>query len=230
MKRFRRWAIAALAGLVALFLASVLWRDAVLQAAAERVLEEETGLRAVMGELTTSLGSGALRVRGLKLYNPPEFGGRLMADVPELLVNLDTSQAADGRLHFRELRLDLAQLHLVRNAAGRLNLEGVEQRVRERLHKRRKKRGDKFEFQFAGIERLQLSVGQVHYDDLRHPRRALAVNVAVTNELATGLKTEEDLEKWASALVFRILLQVSLRQLGRAPGGGDEPVEDALAP
>jgi hypothetical protein len=229
MKKFRRWAIGVLAGVVVLLLALVLLRDVLLKAVAERSIEEETGLRAVIGELTTSLGSGALRVRDLKLYNPPEFGGKLMANVPELLVDVDAARAADGKLHFRELRLNLAELNVVRNASGRLNIDGVEKRIRERLHKRRKKRGEKFEFEFAGIERMRLTMGQVLYTDLQHPRRALAVNLAVADETVTDLKTEEELEKWASALVFRILLQVSLRHVGKGHVSEDATLEDGAA-
>jgi uncharacterized protein involved in outer membrane biogenesis len=230
MKKFRRWAIGVLAGVVVLLAALILLRDVLLKAVVERSLQEETGLRAVIDELTTTLGSGALRVSGLKLYNPPEFGGRLMASVPELVVDLDATQAADGKLHFHELKLHLAELNVVRNAAGRLNLDGVEKRIRERLHKRRKKRGEKFEFEFAGIERLQLTVGQVLYTDLKHPRRALAINLAVTDEAVTDLETEEDLQKWASALVFRILLQVSLRHFGKGHVSGDTALEDGGVP
>ncbi len=230
MKKFRRWGIGVLAGLIILFLALILCRDALLKAVAEHGIENETGLRAVIGDLKTTLGSGAVRIRGLKLYNPPEFGGRLMADVPELIVDLDAAQAADGKLHFRQLKLTLAELNVVRNAAGRFNLDGVEKRIRERLHQRRKKRGAKFKFEFAGIEQLQLNVGQILYTDMRYPRHALALNLAVSNETVTDLKTEEELGKWASALAFRILLQASLRQLGRGPGSEDTLLENEAAP
>jgi len=229
MKKFRRWAIGVLTGTVVLLLALVLLRDILLKAVAERSIEEETGLRAVIGELTTTLGSGAVRVRDLKLYNPPEFGGKLMADVPELVVDLAAAQAADGKLHFRELKLSLDELNVVRNEIGRLNLDGVEKRIRERLHQRRKKRGEKFRFEFAGIERMELTMGRVLYTDLKHPQLGLAVNLAVTNETVTDLKTEEDLENWASAMVFRILLQVSLRQIGRGHGSEATALEDGDA-
>jgi len=230
MKKFWRWTMGVLAGVLVLLLALILWRDALLKAVAEHSIEDETGLRAVIGELKTTLGSGAVRVRGLKLYNPPEFGGRLMADVPELVVDLDAAQAADGKLHFRQLKLDLAELNVVRNGAGRFNLDGVEKRIRERLHQRRKKRGEKFRFEFAGIERLQLNMGKVLYADMRYPRHTLALDLAVTNETVTNLQTEEELGKWASALVFRILLQTSLRQLGRGPGSEDTMLESGAAP
>ncbi len=229
-RKLLRWLIGALAGVILLLIILLLARDFVLTAVAERTIEEETGLRAVIGELATTLGSGALRVRDLKLYNPPEFGGKLMANVPELVIDLDAAQAAVGQLHFRELKLNLAELSLVRNASGRLNIDGVEKRIRERFHKRRKKRGEKFEFEFAGIESLRLTVGQVLYTDLQHPHRALAVDLAVKDEVATDLRSEEDLQKWASGLVFRILLQISLRHLGKPAGSGALDSEGIASP
>jgi hypothetical protein len=230
-RKLLRWLMWVLAGATVLLVVLLLARDVVLKAVAEHSIEDETGLRAVIGELKTTLGSGAVRVRDLKLYNPAEFGGSLMADVPELVVDLDAAQAADGKLHFRHLKLDLAELNVVRNAAGRFNLDGVEKRIRERLHQRRRKRGEKFRFEFAGIERLQLNMGRALYTDLRHPRRALALNLAVTNETVVNLQTEEELGKWASALAFRILLQASLRHLGKGLGAEDNyQAESHLVP
>ena len=220
MKRLLRWAIGVMAVLLVLLIVAVLARDVVLKAVTERSIEEETGLRAVIGELKTTLGSTALRVRGLKLYNPPEFGGTLMADVPELLVDLDAEQAADGRLHFRDLKLVLSELNIVRNAAGRLNIDGVEKRIRERLVKRRKKKGEKFRFEFAGIDRMHLTVGTVFYADLKRFQRPLSFDLAVKDEVVTGLDTEEDLQKWAGAMISRILVQVLLGQLASVPDGG----------
>jgi hypothetical protein len=153
-----------------------------------------------------------------------------MADVPELVVDLDAAKAADGKLHFRELKLNFSELNVVRNAAGRLNLDGVEKRIRERLHKRRKKHGEKFEFEFAGIERMELTMGRVSYTDLKHPYHTLALNLAVKDELVTDLKTEEDLEKWASSMVFRILMQVPLRRLGKSLGSGATTLENGADP
>ena len=220
MKRLLRWAIGVMAILLVLLIAAILARDVVLKAVTARSIEEETGLRAVIGELKTTLGSTAVRVRGLKLYNSAEFGGTLMADVPELLVDLDAEQAADGRLHFRNLKLVLSELNIVRNAAGRLNIDGVEKRIRERLVKRRKKKGEKFRFEFAGIDRMHLTVGTVFYADLKRFQRPLSFDLAVKDEVVTGLDTEEDLQKWAGAMISRILVQVLLGQLASVPDGG----------
>lgn len=225
-RKFLRWVIGLLGAVLVLLIATILLRDIILKSLAAHGIEEETGLRAEIGGLTTTLGSGALHVRNLKLYNPPEFGGELMADVPELFVDLDAEQAANGLLHFRQIKLTLSELNIVKNAAGRSNLDGVEKRVRERLHLRKKRKGEKFEFQFAGLDAMQLTLRKVLYTDLKPPARTRTLDLAVQDEIVTGLKTEEDLGRWAGGMMFRILMQVSLSQLG-APAASDSAAPDA---
>jgi len=229
-RKFLRWVIILLGAVLALLIAALLSRDIILKSLAAHRIEEETGLRADIGELNTTLGSGTLHVRNLKLYNPPEFGGELMADVPELFVDIDAEQAANGQIHFRQIKLTLSELNIVKNAAGRSNLDGVEKRVRERLHLRRKRKGEEFEFKFAGLDEMRLTLRKVLYTDLKPPARTRTLDLAVKDEIVTGLKTEEDLGRWAGGMMFRILMQVSLSQLGTpaasdsaAPGANPSP-------
>lgn len=229
-KRFLRWLMVLLGIVIALFVAVLLSRDLVLKSLAARGIEEETGLRAVIGELSTDLGSGALHVRNLKLYNPPEFGGQLMADVPELFVDVDAEKAANGKLHFRSLKLILTELNIVKNAAGRLNLDGVEKRVRERIRQRRERNKDeKFEFEFAGLEHMQLTLRKVLYTDLKPPGQTRALDLAIQDEVVRGLKTEDELGRWAGRMMFRLLMQVSLSQLG-SPGLEASPASPPASP
>src|SRR6266498_3560029 len=120
-----------------------------------------------------------------------------MADVPELIVDMDPAKAAAGTLQFQLLKLELTALNVVKRADGRLNLDGVEKKIRERMARRKKRKGDRFEFQFGGIAELRLTVRKVQYTDLRRPDRTRALDLAVQDEVVTGLKTEEDLQRWA---------------------------------
>jgi len=229
IRKLLRWTIGTLLAIIALLIVVVLARDPFLKAAAERSIEEETGLRAVIGELTTTLSSGTLHVRDLKLYNPVEFGGTLMADVPELLVDLNAEKAANGKLHFRNLKLVLSELNVVKNASGRLNIDGVEKRVRERMHERKRSRGEKFKFEFAGISQMQLTLRKVFYTDLNPPARTRTLDLAVQDEVVTGLNTEEDLGRWAGGMVFRLLMQISFGQFGQI-NDADGPILDSQLP
>jgi len=227
-KKILRWVGVVLGVVILLLIATLLSRDIILKSLAARSIEEETGLRAVIGELRTSLGSGVLHVRDLKLFNPSEFGGELMADVPELYVDLDAKSAFDGRLHFRSLKLILTELNIVKNTAGRLNLDGVEKRVRERIRQRRERKGGKFEFEFAGLERMQLTLRKVLYTDQKPPVRTRQLDLAMQDEVVTGLKSEEELGRWAGGMMFRILMQISLGQFS-APPAAETPASAASA-
>lgn len=210
MKKFIRW-IAVIAGaLIVLLVILVLVRDPLMKLIAQFQIEAETGLRAEIGEFKTTLGTGVFEVRNLKLYNSPEFGGALMADVPELVVDIQPEKAANGILQFQLLKLELTALNIVKRADGRLNLDGVEKKIRERIARRKKKKGKDFEFEFGGIAEMRLTVRKVQYTDLKRPNLTQALDLAVQDEVVTGLKTEEDLQRWAGAMMFRILMHISL--------------------
>lgn len=210
MKRFIRWLAIGSGILVLLLLTLVLTRDALFKVIARAQIEAETGLRAEIGMLETTLGTGRFHVRDLKLYNPVEFGGSLMADVPELIVDIDPTKASGGKLRFQQLRLDLSSLNVVRRADGRLNLEGLEKKLRERIARRKKRKGERMELEFGGIVEMRLTVRKVQFTDLRHPGRNRELDLAVQDEVVTGLETEEDLQRWAGAMLFRVLMHVSL--------------------
>jgi hypothetical protein len=226
MRKLLRRLIHVLATVLALLLVVIvvfiLAKDSLLKPLAERAVEEETGLRAEITGFKTALGSGALHVVDVKLYNSAEFGGALMAIIPELALDLDLTEAAQGSLHFRDLKFNLTQLHVVRNTAGRLNVEGVQKTIRERLHKRRRKKGERFEFDFGGIDRMQLTLGNVYYTDLKHPNRRRTLDLGVENE-AIVLKNEDDLRHWAASMMLRIVLQVALTPTDQGPQTGTTP-------
>jgi len=210
MKKFIRW-LAGITGVLSVVLVIlVLVRDPLMKLIARFQIEAETGLRAEIGEFKTTLGTGVFEVRNLKLYNPPEFGGSLMADVPELVVDVNPEKAANGILQFQLLKLELTALNIVKRADGRLNLDGVEKKLRERIARRKKKKGKDFEFEFGGIVEMRLTVRKVQYTDLKRPTRPRALDLAVQDEVVTDLKTEEDLQRWAGAMMFRILMHISL--------------------
>jgi hypothetical protein len=220
-KSFLRWLGILFAVLILAGVALVLGRDPILRRIEERSIYESTGLRAEIGEFHSTLGSAAFVVRDLKLYNLAEFGGSLMAWIPELAVDVDASKVARGSLHFRSLRLNLAELHVVKSAAGRYNLDGMEKAVREHIERRRHRRpGEKQDLDFDGIDQLKFTLRHVRYTDLQDPRRTRSFDLGVDDEVVTTLKTEEDLQYWIGGLVFRVLVQQSLRNFESHSRGG----------
>ena len=207
MKKFLRWVVGGLAVLVVLLVGVLLARNPILKAITKQGIEESTGLRVEIGELESAFGSASIHIRDLRLYNPMEYGGALMASAPEVLLDIDAEQAAEGRLHFRNLKLNLTELNVVKNLKGRFNLEGVEKKIRERLERRKRKKNQDFEFEYGGIEHMELTLGTVSFTDMARPKRSRSFDLGVKDEVVSDLKTEDDLQRWIGAMLFRILMQ-----------------------
>ena len=190
---------------VGLMLAS----DRLIKAAVERGIEQETGLKAEIGTFEMQKVAGIIRIQDLKLRNSAEFNGALMAHIPEAYVEFDTALAARAKLHFKSIRLNFAQLNVQKNVAGQLNLDSVGQVVRER-QRLRHEQGTGTTFEFAGIDRMELTLGRVVHTDLKHPGQPTTFDLGLKDEVVTHLKTVEDIEKWTGALVFKILMRISL--------------------
>lgn len=216
MRKSHRWiaGVAASVGVVAVGL--MLASDRLIKAAVERGIEQETGLRAEIGTFEMQKSAGIIRIQDLKLRNSSEFNDALMAHIPEAFVEFDTALAAKAKLHFKNIRVNFAQLNVLKNVAGQLNLDSVGQVLRERLRLRREQ-GTETSFEFAGIDRMELTLGKVVHTDLKHPGQPTTLDLGLKDEVVTHLKTVEDIEKWAGALIFKILMRISLSPSAAAP-------------
>ena len=126
MKRVLRWFIYICLGLIVLVAIGILCLDIIARSVAEKRIKAETGMDAQIGKLQVSLRSQTLHIENLKLINPPEFGGKTFVDMPELHVELDTDALRNNQLHLRLVRLNLAHVHVVENAAGKKNTDVFE--------------------------------------------------------------------------------------------------------
>jgi uncharacterized protein involved in outer membrane biogenesis len=218
MRRFLRWFVGALLCLLALALVVWLCQDALLRSYVERRIRAQTGLEARLGRLKLGFGSARLTVQGFRLMNRPEFGGQPLLDMPELHVALDTDAAGAGKLRFKEIRLYLAEFNVVRDRAGRLNIESLAQTTRAGLATNAAPRPPSARggYEFGGIDRLTLSLGRLTYTDLRQPASNTAITLGVENEVVTDLRTEEDLNRWLATLALRMVVQEYLRDPGRS--------------
>ena len=203
---FRRALWVLVAAVVFVTLAAVtrgLW----LKPLVVRNIEVESGLRVELESFSCSLNLSSFQMRGLRLFHQPEFGGGLMADVPEIAVDLDTDLAARGKLHLRHLKLSLTRLNIVKNTAGQVSIQEFEKRLRERWQVR-----NQLQWEYAGIDRLELSLRTVSYADLRSTNAPMAVDLAIEEKQVATLKTQEQLGRWLGGLLLKLLMQVSFGQ------------------
>lgn len=183
-----------------------------------RNIEVETGLRVELDSFGCSLNLSSFQMRGLRLFQPAEFGGGLMADIPEIAVDLDTDLAARGKLHLRHLKLSLTRLNIVKNAAGQVSIQEFEKRLRERWQVR-----NELQWEYAGIDRLELSLRKVSYTDLRSTNAPIAVDLAIEEKQVDTLKTQEQFGRWFGGLLLKLLMQVSFGQWSE-PAATNTPI------
>ena len=205
--RWLRRALWVLGVAVAFVIVAALTRNFWLKTLVVRNIEVETGLRVELESFDCSLNLSSFQMRGLRLFQPVEFGGGLMADLPELSVDLDSDLAAAGKLRLRHLKLNLARLNIVKNAAGQLSIQEFEKRLRERWQVR-----NQLQWKYAGIDWLELSLRTVSYTDLRSTNPPVAVDLAIEEKQVDTLKTQEQFGRWMGGLLLKLLMQVSLGQ------------------
>jgi hypothetical protein len=199
-----RWAFRLLLLAIVLAVAAVLLKDTVARNLAEQRIRRETGFDAKIGKLELSLFAPVIRLENLILYNPAEFGGSAMMDVPDLHLEYDRGKLALGRLHLKLLRLNLRELHIVESHAGRTNLIDLLHKVApDALGDSGKTNHND---NFAGIDMLNLSIGKVRYTNLRLPRRNQEINLALRNEIIPNVRSEQDL----ADILFKILLRAGI--------------------
>ncbi|MBI5387691.1 MAG: AsmA family protein [Verrucomicrobia bacterium] len=203
MKRLFRWLFRLVVLLIVLAVALVLLKDILLKAIVERRIREQTGLEVKIAKLEAGLFSPTFLMEDFKLYNPPEFGGSVFLDVPEVRFEYDAGEAVRGRLHFRLLRLNLKELHTVRSQSGRTNLLGLVAQAQRRAPAQPPSDGG-LKLEFGGIDRLYLSFGTVKHTDLQQPRNNWQRTIGWKDYEVKNICTEEDLRNWATLVLMQV--------------------------
>jgi uncharacterized protein involved in outer membrane biogenesis len=212
MKSLFKWlvrlAITLVLLVIVLLVGFVVLKDPVVKAIAEHNLRAETGMDARISKLEVNFGSPTVNLEGLKLYNPPEFGGSTFIDLPELRVEYATDDIMDRKLHFKTLRINLAEVHIVKNKQGKTNLEMLEEngKAKKRDAEKRKKT-DSPGVDFGGVDTLYLTIGRIRITDESDPRNNEVIELGIKDEVGKNLKNEEDMRQWFSGVLLRLAIR-----------------------
>jgi uncharacterized protein involved in outer membrane biogenesis len=192
---------------ILLLVLGVLLKDVIAKSLAERNLRDSTGMDAKISKLEIGLGTPTVNLEGLKLYNPPEFGGSTFVDLPELRVEYLPGDMRDGKLRFKTMRLNLAEVHVVKNKQGRTNLDFIEAATR-RTSANTKRTNDTPGVEFGGVDTLYLTLRRVRITDQADPLNDVLVDVGIENEVGRNLKDEAAIKQWFET----VLLKVAIRE------------------
>jgi hypothetical protein len=199
MRFLVRWAFRLFILLLVMAVALVLLKDVLAKAAAEHQIRSRSGLEVKIGSLELGLSAPTLTVEDMKIFNPAEFGGSPLLDIPDLHIEYDLRALAGRQIHLRLVRLALTEVNIVEAKDGRTNIVlGL-----DTFTSGRPGANAFFGWDFAGIDTLNLSVGKVKYTSLRRPENATDVVVGLRNEVYTNVKSLAELQNLVTRTLFR---------------------------
>ena len=142
----------------------VLLKNMIASAAFSGGVKAITGLNAQVKSVQVGLLNTAVGIKGLRVLNPSGFPDRVMLDVPEIFVDYDLGSFLKGKAHLETLRLHLSELHVIKSADGKVNLQSIKALEPAKAGEATKpsQPGHAPEFQ---IDVLELKVGKVVYKD-----------------------------------------------------------------
>ena len=186
MFRLIKWLFILILVAIALIVGLLLSKDAIAKAAAEQQIRAQTGMDVKIGRFSIGLLSPVVTIEDFKLYNTPEFGGTPFLDIPELHLEYDRAAFARRQLRITLLRLNLAELTLVRNDRGKTNIASF-----AAAPPRAAKTTNMV--QFVGVDVMNLSVGKAHFIDLNNPGKNREFKANLQNQVFRNVKTTGDL-------------------------------------
>jgi hypothetical protein len=219
LKRLFRWAFRLVILAIMLAVALLLLKDTLLRSWAEWRVRRQTGLSASIRRFDLALLSPTFTMEGFRLYNPPEFGGTMLFDIPEVQFEYDSRQALQGKIHLNTLRFSLKELNIVRNLQGKTNLFSVlTQAAPGGTAAPTQSRGRRFDFD--GIDRLYLSVGTLRYTDQQQPTNSWQRDLNWKDYEIKNIRTAEEARNWGLLLVLRVMVSPPRPVLPAPPAPG----------
>jgi uncharacterized protein involved in outer membrane biogenesis len=211
LKFIFRWALRLFLVLALAAVALVVFKDALLRWVVEREIRAQTGMEARIGRLETSFTAPVVNLENLRLYNTPEFGGSPFMTIAELHLEYDLDALRRGQLGFKLVRFNLSELNIVRNEAGKVNIQSRLPAAPGGGKGGKAGATDMRKLEFGGIGTLNLTLGKVRYTELKTPANNRVTDLGVRDQVFKNIRSKED---------FYGVLFLLLARHGTDLGGG----------
>jgi hypothetical protein len=132
-----------------------LFKNMIVKTVVSAWVRKITGLTLEMKSLSLGIFTSLIDIKDLKLYNSAQYPEKKMLDMPEIHVIYDLGSLSKGKMHLKELRLNLKEFVVVKNQKGAVNLNSLKAL-------QLKKGGQMPEIR---IDTLELNIGKVVYKD-----------------------------------------------------------------
>jgi hypothetical protein len=204
MKWIFKWLVRLVILAVVLVVVFFLSLDTILRLVMQNRIRAETGMDAEIGKFSLGLTEPTITIKDFKLFNPPNFGGTLFIDIPEIHVEYDRAALANRELHVTLLRFNLGELDIVKNEAGQTNIFAI-----AALPSVKKPGGGEISlaketgYDFTGIDVLNVSIGTAKYIDLKDRKNDREQKIGIENCVMKKVKSPTDLAGLAVLIALR---------------------------
>lgn len=176
------------------FAGLVLAKDLILKVVMEQAVWGITGFPTKVGSVKYNLPS-TLLIKNLEIRNPTGFEEKVFAYLPEIYISLVWPEVLQGkRIHLPEVRLNIQEVHLEKNAQGISNVEllssvGAKPGQKKPALPTEAKPKEPAEPPMPFLlERLVLTIHKVSYQD-----RSGIIGRSPVNKLATDLNVDQQI-------------------------------------
>jgi len=226
MKFLVKWAFRLLLLLIVLLVAAVLLLDTIAKALLEKSIATHTGLTAQIGRVEVGLIQAKFRLENFTLYNSAKFGGSPMLHVPELHVEYDFGALRARQVRLRLLRVNLGEVHEVVSATGESSFKALDKQTQTGVGTN-KTSAAHADWEFAGIDTLNLTVGKFKRSRLDQPGSTKETNLNLNNVVITNIKSAEDAQNKLLPVLVRSGLKLFSEGFFSAP---TPPLAPAVPP
>ena len=219
MKAPKKILIGVLAAIVLLVLA----KNVIAKIAIENGVGLITGLPLKMGKFDFSLLKSSVEIKDMKIKNPSHFPNDVLLDMPEIYVDFNLGDMTKGKIHLEEIRIDLKEFVLVKNADGQLNInqikavqKGKQPAVEPAAKAKPAEKGAAPKIQ---IDSMQLKLGEALFKDYSGGKTEptvtrFPINI---NERYTNITNPNQL---VSLIVVKVMMNTPLAALSNFDLGG----------
>ena len=166
-----------------------------------------------IGSTHVGLIAAKIDIKNLRVYNPSGFPDKQMIDVPRIFIDFDPSALFKGQAHFKEVKLDLKEMVVVRNKDGKLNVDSVKPTADQKKEsKEQAKPSPGKKASKLMIDKLSISIGQVVYKDYSAGGvpQVQTFNINIKDREYTHIDNPASV---VSLLMFEVLTRTTLSSL-----------------
>jgi|GEM_PF-213185 len=220
-----------LIGVFAVIVLLALAKNVIDKIAIENGVGFVTGLPLKMSKFDLSLLKSRVEIRDMKLKNPHGFPTDVLLDMPEIYVDYNLSDITKGKIHLEEIRIDLKEFVLVKNADGQLNInqiKAVQKGKQPAAKPAAKPAGEKTPVPKIQIDSMQLKLGEAVFKDYTGGGEPKVVRFPINiNERYTNITDPSQL---VSLIVVKVMMSTPLAALSNFDLGAlQNNVSGALA-